>query len=161
AARHAHGYRIGTDADRLTYTDVTDLGLLSTGMDGGLVSTTGDLTRFFQALLGGHLLRPAELAEMKRTIPVVGTPGRGYGLGLARADTPCGTTWGNDGASIGFLSTAIFSEDGSRALVSVINANVDPEADPAVIERTLLPPANAILDQQVCTLFGKPVPAGA
>jgi hypothetical protein len=33
-------------------------------------------------------------------------------------------------------------------------------ADPAVIEQTVLPPANAILDQQVCTLYGRPVPAG-
>jgi D-alanyl-D-alanine carboxypeptidase len=159
AARHAHGYLVGTDAGRLTYADVTDLGLLSTGMDGGLVSTAADLTRFFQALLGGHLLRPTELAQMKRTIPVQGVPGRGYGLGLARADTPCGTTWGNDGASIGYLSTAIFSEDGSRGLVSVINANVDPAADPAVIGQTLLPPATTMLDQQACTLYGKPVPA--
>ncbi|HVQ93694.1 MAG TPA: serine hydrolase domain-containing protein [Mycobacteriales bacterium] len=161
AARHARGYRIGTDAGRLTYTDVTDVGLLSTGMDGGLVSTTADLTRFFQALLGGHLLRPAELAEMKRTIPVQGDPSRSYGLGLARAETPCGTTWGNDGASIGYLSTASFSEDGSRGLVSIINGNVDPAADPAVIEQTLLPPAVALLDQQACTLYGKPVPAGS
>jgi D-alanyl-D-alanine carboxypeptidase len=159
AARHARGYRISTAADRLTYTDVTDVGLLSTGMDGGLVSTTGDLTRFFQALLGGHLLRPAELAEMKRTIPVTGQPGISYGLGLARVATPCGTTWGNDGSSIGFLSMAIFSEDGGRGLVSVINANVDPAADPAVIEQTLLPHAAKILNQQVCTLYGKPVPA--
>jgi D-alanyl-D-alanine carboxypeptidase len=161
AARHARGYRIGTDADRLTYTDVTDVGLLSTGMDGGLVSTTADLTRFFRALLGGHLLRPAELAQMKQTIPITGAPGHSYGLGLARTDTPCGTTWGNEGGSIGYLSTAIFSEDGSRGLVSVLNANVDPEADPAVIEQTLLSPANALLNQQACTLYGKPAPAGS
>jgi D-alanyl-D-alanine carboxypeptidase len=158
AARHAHGYLIGTDADQLTYTDITDLGLLSTGMDGGMVSTAGDITRFFQALLGGRLLRPAQLAEMKRTIPIKGQPGHSYGLGLARTDTPCGTIWGNDGASLGFLSTAYFSENGHRGLVSVINANVDPRADPAVIEQRLLPTATKLLDQQVCTLYDRPVP---
>jgi D-alanyl-D-alanine carboxypeptidase len=161
AARHAHGYLIGTDGDQLTYTDITDLGLLSTGMDGGMVSTVADITTFFQALLGGRLLPPAQLAQMKRTIPVNGQPGHSYGLGLARTETPCGTTWGNDGASLGFLSTALFSEDGHRGVVSVINANVDPAADPAVIEQRLLPPAVKLLDQQACTLFGKPVPAGS
>ncbi len=45
-------------------------------------------------------------------------------------------------------------------LVSVIDANADPDADPAVIEPRLLPTFNAILDQQACTLFGKPVPTG-
>ena len=158
AARHAHGYLLGTDGDQFTYTDITDLGLLSTGMDGGMVSTVADITTFFQALLGGHLLPPAELAQMKQTIPVKGQPGHSYGLGLARTETPCGTTWGNDGASLGFLSTAVFSEDGRRGVVSAFNANVDPAADPEVIEQRLLPAANTLLNQQVCTLYGKPVP---
>jgi hypothetical protein len=51
--------------------------------------------------------------------------------------------------------------DRSRGPVSVINGNVDPAADPAVIEQTLLPPAIKVLDQQACTLYGKPVPTGS
>jgi D-alanyl-D-alanine carboxypeptidase len=160
-ARHARGYLIGTEGEQLTYTDISDLGLLSTGMDGGMVSTPADITRFFQALLGGHLLRPAQLAQMKQTIPVNGQPGHSYGLGLARIETPCGTTWGNEGGSLAYLSTAIFSEDGHRGLVSVFNGNVDPRADPAVIEQKLLPTAFALVDQQTCTLYGKPMPTGS
>ncbi|MEV6032862.1 serine hydrolase [Nonomuraea sp. NPDC052116] len=54
---------------------------------GGLISTTADLDRFFTALLGGELLRPAQLAEMRKTVPVATElrrvwPGARYGLGL-------------------------------------------------------------------------------
>ena len=158
-ARHARGYAIGTRDGELTYTDVTDLGLLTTGMDGGVVSTTDDLTRFFRALLGGRLLPSAQLAEMKQTVSREGDSERFYGLGLQRVETPCGTTWGHGGASLGYLSTTIFSEDGSRALVSVTNANVvDPEVEMAVLERTLVGPVSKLQEQEACTLFGRPVP---
>jgi hypothetical protein len=92
------------------------------------------------------------------TIPVNGQPTHRYGLGLARTETPCGVTWGNDGASLGYLSSAIFSEGGHRGLVSVFNGNTDPRADPAIIEQKLLPTAVKLIDQQACTLYDKPVP---
>lgn len=67
-----------------------------------MISTTGDLARFFQALLGGRLLPPVQLAQMRTTVPIV-SPGQpnpqhaAYGLGLFTADTPCGTVWGHGG----------------------------------------------------------------
>ena len=45
-----------------------------------------DIARFYRALLGGRLLPPAQLAEMKTTVEIV--PGvAGYGLGLFVFDT--------------------------------------------------------------------------
>jgi D-alanyl-D-alanine carboxypeptidase len=67
---------------------------------GALVSNVDDLRRFYRALLGGRLLRPAQLAQMKDLVPV--GEGFGYGLGLYSLDTPCGTIWGHDGGILGF-----------------------------------------------------------
>jgi hypothetical protein len=51
-----------------------------------MISTTADVTRFNQALVGGRLLRPAELTAMKTTVRAPeldpGWPGVWYGLGL-------------------------------------------------------------------------------
>ena len=49
--------------------------------DGGLYTTTEDLTRFWQALFAGEIVRPATLARM--TTPQGHTPGgTPYGLGF-------------------------------------------------------------------------------
>lgn len=50
--------------------------------DGALISTVGDLSRFFRALLGGRLL-PAALLDRMRTVVPDDPPARVvYGLGL-------------------------------------------------------------------------------
>jgi D-alanyl-D-alanine carboxypeptidase len=70
---------------------------------GALVSTAADLNRFYRALLAGRLLRPAQLTQMKTTVPMV--PGQqegGYGLGIAGGRLACGVeAWGHDGLVIG------------------------------------------------------------
>ena len=59
-----------------------------------MISTTGDLSRFFSALLGGRLLHPAQLAEMKVTVRATeldpAWPGARYGLGLMEIPLSCG-----------------------------------------------------------------------
>ncbi len=55
---------------------------------GDIVSTPGDLTTFFRALLGGgRLLQPAELAQMKTTVPMA-LPGIRRAGGTAWACSP-------------------------------------------------------------------------
>ena len=64
------------------------------GASGELISTTRDLNRFFAALLGGRLLPPRLLHEMKQP----GVEGGTYGLGLSWHKTACGVeVYGNDG----------------------------------------------------------------
>ncbi|MDT7796862.1 MAG: D-alanyl-D-alanine carboxypeptidase [Actinomycetota bacterium] len=95
---------------------------------GGLVSTPADLDRFYGALLGGKLLRPAELAEMRRTVPAdLGVPGARYGLGLGSIPLSCGEFWGHEGGIIGFTNLAGVGPGGRRATV-VLNQNPAPEA---------------------------------
>ncbi|MEV0167691.1 serine hydrolase domain-containing protein [Nonomuraea fuscirosea] len=90
---------------------------------GGLISTTADLDRFFTALLGGELLRPAQLAEMRKTVPVAKElrriwPGARYGLGLMRRPLPCGGTYsGHGGDILGFSTRTGVTADGKRSIV--------------------------------------------
>lgn len=93
---------------------------------GGLVTTPSDVNRFYGALLGGRVLRPAELAEMKRTVPAdLGVPGAGYGLGLGSIPVSCGEFWGHEGGIIGFTNLAGVGPGGRRATV-VLNENPTP-----------------------------------
>ncbi|WP_167478923.1 serine hydrolase domain-containing protein [Nocardia arthritidis] len=74
------------------------------GPAGAMVATGADLNRFFSALLDGKLLPPAQLAEMKRTVPIGDSGSQlGYGLGLMHWRLPCGKdSWGHGGDIDGF-----------------------------------------------------------
>jgi D-alanyl-D-alanine carboxypeptidase len=91
------------------------------GAAGELVSTTPDVNRFFRALLGGRLLRPELLREMKTTVPfdpAVAHLG-GYGLGLYWLATPCGRSWGHNGLVIGQTTYSTHAEDGDAAQLTI------------------------------------------
>lgn len=79
-----------------------------------LVSSASDLNRFYRALLGGQLLEPGLLREMKTTVPM--SPAypayAGYGLGLFWLAGPCGRSWGHDGLVIGHTTYSAHTEDG-------------------------------------------------
>jgi D-alanyl-D-alanine carboxypeptidase len=83
-------------------------------MAGELVSTSEDLNDFYRALLGGRLLSPALLAQMRTTVPFnpalpdIG----GYGLGIYWLATPCGPVWGHDGGVIGQVMISLHLTDG-------------------------------------------------
>ncbi|MFE6685704.1 serine hydrolase domain-containing protein [Streptomyces sp. NPDC057743] len=81
---------------------------------GSLVSTMPDLNRFYRALLGGELLPPAQLRQMKTTVPIEGSTAR-YGLGLLRMTSPsCGELWGHNGLVLGAMTWSLHSTDGRR-----------------------------------------------
>ncbi|QFG24511.1 serine hydrolase [Actinomadura sp. WMMB 499] len=83
---------------------------------GDLVSGGSDLNRFYAALLGGRVLRPATLREMQRTTEVSGD----YGLGLRRVSLTCGApVWGHAGDMIGFSTVTGATRDGRSATVMV------------------------------------------
>jgi D-alanyl-D-alanine carboxypeptidase len=103
--------------------------------EGATISTTGDLNRFFRALLGGRLLPPAQLAEMKRTIPIGPDfeqllPGARYGLGLFQRPLPCGGTfWSHPGGDAGYLTDDGVTADGRRSVA--ISMTGEPGSSPA------------------------------
>ncbi|MER5491239.1 serine hydrolase domain-containing protein [Streptomyces sp. NPDC002490] len=125
--------------------DVTLNNASQSWADGDIISTAADLNRFFGALLGGKLLAPAQLAAMKTTVPVEGSfPGTGYGLGLIRSTTSCGTKlWGHGGGWYGSLTGVYSTEDGRHGLAYNLNgdwyrgqANAISEAEFCGVEPT-------------------------
>ncbi|GAA4987176.1 serine hydrolase domain-containing protein [Nonomuraea thailandensis] len=88
---------------------------------GAMVSTMDDLNRFYRALLRGELIGAAELAEMKKTVPVLAGGVLNYGLGLYYSDLPCGRFWGHSGGVFGMGTESMTSEDGVRQLSMGVN----------------------------------------
>ncbi|MFI7643557.1 serine hydrolase domain-containing protein [Nonomuraea sp. NPDC049400] len=103
-------------------TDVTVHSPTSYGAAGSMISTTADLSRFFRALLGGKLLKPAQLAEMKKTVAVSNGVATGYGLGLFQNKLSCGGTyWAHGGNTAGYISREGFTADGRRSVALSIS----------------------------------------
>ncbi|MEU5208910.1 serine hydrolase domain-containing protein [Streptomyces sp. NPDC020742] len=87
-----------------------------TSTAGSLISTMPDLNRFYRELLGGRLLAPTQLREMKTTVPTEDGTIR-YGLGLFQRTLPCGeTVWGHNGIVLGAMTWSLSSEDGRRQI---------------------------------------------
>ncbi|HEX6353266.1 serine hydrolase [Actinophytocola sp.] len=112
---HAHGYLPIEHDGQIHPLDITILNPSAPWAAGAIISTTADLNRLYHALLGGHLLPPAQLQQM-----ICNPTGRNeYGLGISRLVLPCGITlWGHTGVIQG------------KVLFSVINV---------VLRRRMLP----------------------
>jgi D-alanyl-D-alanine carboxypeptidase len=129
--RHLHGY-FRTQPGGTQYTDISDAPLYWADAAGAMVSTTSDLARFERALQSGRLLRPAQLSQMRATVAIPGPAGwkAGYGLGISRLDTPCGTFWGHTGGTLGYLTQAWSTPDGRRSLTQVVPTGAETPAGP-------------------------------
>ncbi|MEU5091317.1 serine hydrolase domain-containing protein [Streptomyces sp. NPDC021356] len=134
---HPKGYQRAADGSLRDYTELDP----SWGWAAGaMVSTNTDLTRFYEALLGGRLLPAAQLAQMRTTVPAdaVG-PGVRYGLGLISRPLSCGgLSWGHGGGIPGYSTFGGTTEDGRAVNVTLTtvtgNADADKHADQAVDE---------------------------
>ncbi len=125
---HAHGY-LPPSLTGDGYVDITRISPTALGSAGALVSTPYDVRRFFRALLGGRLLKPSLLAEMKETVEV--RPGYDYGLGLYSQETRCGRVWGNDGNAPGYETFAWNDESGRRGFVLSVTTQPDDTIETA------------------------------
>jgi D-alanyl-D-alanine carboxypeptidase len=118
--RHPSGYWPGADGKPV---DVTEQDPTLGWAAGQLIGTPRDLNGFMKALLGGKLLRPAELAEMKKTVdaPDSDTTGTGrYGLGLASFELSCGgLAWTHGGNAPGYITRNAVAENGRAASIAV------------------------------------------
>ncbi|AKN75535.1 peptidase [Streptomyces sp. PBH53] len=108
--------------------DVTDLNPSIASSAGEMISDSADLNRFYRALLGGKLLPPRQLKEMKTTVKAADEPNVGYGLGLMDTKLSCGVhVWGHGGGIHGSTSAAVTTADGRRSLA--LNFNGDWAGD--------------------------------
>jgi D-alanyl-D-alanine carboxypeptidase len=136
ASPEFRGY--ATDVDDRSLVDITDdLTLAGNGASGGVVSTADELVTMMQAIVGGDLLTPQLLTEMRT--PTELSQGT-YGLGLGTYRLTCGTFYGHEGALNGTASIALVSEDGTAAVVVALNLRdgTDPRM-PALADDLLCP----------------------
>ncbi|MFJ2193640.1 serine hydrolase domain-containing protein [Kitasatospora sp. NPDC087861] len=101
--------------------DFTEMDSSMAWATGAIVSTNTDLNRFYTALLGGRLLAPAQLAQMRTTVPAdeLG-PGIRYGLGLESMPLSCGGVyWGHGGTTPGYRTRGGVTEAGRAASITV------------------------------------------
>ncbi|MDX3497744.1 serine hydrolase domain-containing protein [Streptomyces turgidiscabies] len=96
--------------------DVTEFNPSVANSAGEIITNSGDLNRFYSALLRGKVLPAKQLAEMKTTVPAGQVDGR-YGLGLIENELSCGVTvWGHSGGIHGSTSEAVTTADGKHSL---------------------------------------------
>lgn len=149
AGYHAHGYELPASPGA-GYADVTVVSPSFAWAAGAVVSTAGDLRRFYAALLGGQLLRPALLSQMLTTVPV--QPVFGYGLGLMLERHACGTVWGHWGGLPGYVTFAFHDRSGERGAV-VMLATSPNDALGSLLQLTV--------ETAVCQMFGQLPPTEA
>lgn len=100
---------------------------------GNLVAPSGDMLRFFAALLGGKLLPPADLRYLLRDLYPMFEKGQYYGRGLmlydfADLDQSANLWIGHSGGTGNYRSVVVYDLQ-SRALIAVaINENQPAEA---------------------------------
>jgi D-alanyl-D-alanine carboxypeptidase len=119
--------------------------------DASIISTTSDVNRFLRALLGGRLLKPAQLAEMQKTAyaeeynSVWREPG--YGLGLMKRTTSCGeVVWFHGGGFLNAITDNAVTADGSRAVTVMIASAVEPGQSPLEQYKA----SAALIDHAIC-----------
>ncbi|MFD9946450.1 serine hydrolase domain-containing protein [Nonomuraea sp. NPDC059023] len=148
AGPHLTGYRQFAERGRLVDTTVANQSAHRAA--GDLISTPGDLARFFTALVTGKLLRPAQLAEMRKTVPVSPfyqklLPGMRYGLGLMWFPLTCGNGyWTHWGDALGYSTRGGVTPDGRR--VVMVHTNTNGDALQARFHRKLHP----LVDRALC-----------
>ncbi|WP_405973105.1 beta-lactamase family protein [Streptomyces sp. NBC_00988] len=149
--QHLHGYSdFGGSGPTI---DVTDLNPTAAGSAGAMISTTNDLTRFFSALLGGRLLHPAQLAEMKTTVRAASLdpvwPGARYGLGLMEIPLTCGGVYySHAGDLMGYTTRDGVTPDGRHTVV--LEATGDSASDLSTEMAQ-----NALIDTELCATARK------
>ncbi|MFF6990992.1 serine hydrolase [Streptomyces sp. NPDC010273] len=149
--QHLHGYSDFGEGGPVI--DVTDFNPSAAGSAGAMISTTGDLTRFFSALLGGELLRPAQLAEMKTTVRAASLdpvwPGARYGLGLMEIPLTCGGVYYSHAGDLsGYTTRDGVSADGRHAVVLEATGDGASDLSTEVAQ-------NALIDTELCGAGGK------
>ncbi|MFJ9682684.1 serine hydrolase domain-containing protein [Streptomyces sp. NPDC101194] len=105
--------------------DATELDSSMFWAAGGMISTAGDLNRFFGALLGGRILPPREHHDMFTTVPTRDWISHAaYGLGVSSVRLPCGkTVWGMGGALFGSWSYSYGARGGEQMVTTNVNGD--------------------------------------
>ncbi|MEV0407446.1 serine hydrolase domain-containing protein [Actinoallomurus sp. NPDC050550] len=116
----ARGYEAVYSSTRLT--DLTTYNMSAAWASGDIVSTTHDVNLFYSALLGGRLVPPTLLRQMKQSEPAF--PGFGYGLGLGYTEMCGRQIWGHQGGVPGYGTYSFTSPQGPRQITISVNRSL-------------------------------------
>jgi D-alanyl-D-alanine carboxypeptidase len=107
------------------------------GPAASLISTVGDLNRFYGLLLAGEIVSGSSLVQMQYTVPVISFEGKriDYGLGLHKVEVlGPGTFWGHDGTVWGAGAISLTQANGTRQMSVMVNLmrwnKLDPSGKP-------------------------------
>ncbi|MCP3802233.1 beta-lactamase family protein [Allokutzneria sp. A3M-2-11 16] len=105
--------------------DVTELDGSPFWAAGAMISTAGELNRFFGELLGGRLLPPELMREMTTTVPTKDwIDNTAYGLGLVELRLSSGVVvWGMAGSIFGSWTYTFGTRDGRHVLSANMNGD--------------------------------------
>jgi D-alanyl-D-alanine carboxypeptidase len=148
-APHAEAYQQFTTGGPLV--DTTLLNATCADASGGMVGTTTDMSRFWQALQRGQLLRPAQMIQMHADPRLAETlqdfiHGLRYGLGVFWIPNRCGGFWAHPGDLAGESTYNAVTTDGTRAAsLYLTTALADPAAAGAATRRAL-----QVMDDAIC-----------
>ncbi|MFI6907777.1 serine hydrolase domain-containing protein [Nonomuraea sp. NPDC050394] len=147
----AHGYTRFAPGAGLV--DVTVQNQTHGNAAGALTSSPRDLARYFRALLGGELLAPAQLAEMKKTVPAKGWeafhPGARYGLGLVWRPLGCGGGyWSHSGTNLGYRNWDGVTADGKRSVA--VSATITRSAEEVQADLTTMKAMDRLVENALC-----------
>ncbi|MGV9883638.1 serine hydrolase domain-containing protein [Streptomyces sp. NPDC003006] len=123
---HAKAYQQFKPGGRLV--DSTEVNMTWGGSAGDLITTSNDLTRFWQGLLGGKLLERKQMAQMFKTVPAPDEASKvvqEMGLGVFRTRLSCGGAyWGHGGTTLGHLNTNGFVDKGKRGVIVMRSTSI-------------------------------------
>lgn len=167
---HAQGYQYDPEGDGAGKPDdvTTALDPDAAWASGALISTPGDLSRFFGALLGRELVGEEALEQIKETVTGEGSPpGPGTkqaGLGIFSYELPCGVVWGHMGQFPGYQAFGAATPDGRAALAMMVNAtDISEQADETLVHAQQLAACRALglsTMGETTALEGPLVPSG-
>ncbi|MQS37844.1 serine hydrolase domain-containing protein [Streptomyces katsurahamanus] len=117
--------KLSPDPGASTVHDVTAHNMSWGWAAGDAISTTGDLNRFFSALLRGKLFPAEQLTAMKQAVPAPDDQlYSAYGLGIYKVRTSCDAElWSHSGGAVGAVTEAVTTPDGRHTFT--YNANSD------------------------------------
>lgn len=119
---------------------------------GGMVSTAQDWQRFLTALVSGKLLPKAQMKQMRTTVDAP-EEGGGYGLGLMKVNSPCGTVWGHTGGLPGYSSEVYTDARGRRSVAVLTSTNFGIKEESAATAN------KALVEAGICHMLGKAQPS--
>ncbi|MFD0384917.1 serine hydrolase domain-containing protein [Streptomyces stramineus] len=148
-APHGRAYSKLEEASDAPIHDTTVLNPSWGGAAGEMISTAGDLNRFYGALLGGRLLAEPQQRELLTAVPTGEEGGAGYGLGVSTAQLSCGVrVWFHGGGIHGSSSMAASTPDGRHT--AAFNLNADWTGDLA-----------SVVEAEYCGAAARPAAGGS